>query len=272
MRISSADWSYPLFAVNSKTATLRNVQSTHWGGNIFDAWDTDKNNYIDEPAPLPAGVYTENSVDGHISIVDPFRMLIWDYSTFSVSNWTTSTYNIWDITGTGVAVPLEGNRPNSRGGRGAGFNSASGNIRPEEVQADMIRHASVFQFTYNRKGDDNKVWFVAPAARSDGQHFGENFPLEGVRLQLNPALSDADFNAWGLGESAKRVARSLQVYGMYLGDNGGNFSIYRQRLSNNSTTSDNLWNTAAPGMFADMQKIPSSAFRVLEPGHVYKFQ
>jgi hypothetical protein len=57
---------------------------------------------------------------------------------------------------------------------------------------------------------------------------------EGARLQLNPALTDADFEAMGLSAAGKIVARALQQYGMFLIDTGGSPKIMAENLSDNT--------------------------------------
>jgi hypothetical protein len=175
---------------------------------------------------------------------------------------TCTTFNIWDLRGTGVA-DSEGERWLMRGGRGSGFPEIAGLLRPEELREGQIRHALVFTFTKNRRADDDRRIFVPPAARSDGRHIGAQYPIEGMRFQLNPALTDKDFDVWGLNREGKAVARALQTYGMFDGDNGGAMKLQVQLLAPSAEENFKKWETLFPGLFDNLEKIPTDQFRVV---------
>lgn len=269
VKVSNDTWSYPIHVVDSDRLPWVSIKSD----KIFDAWDTDFNGYADVFAPIPPEAWPEQTTDGHLIVVDPFKKLAWECSRFRRLNDgepACTTFNIWDLTGTGCGVPLQGERWNMRGGRGSGLPEIAGLVRPEEIEAGEIRHALVFANQKNRQGDKGKAWFVSPASRSDAQYQGEQYPLEGARFQLDPTLTEADFDRMGLGRAAKVMARALQKYGMYLGDNGGNFTIYLQVLDPNPERSKALWNQRCPGIYEDMQKIATRLFRVLDYGEIHK--
>ena len=93
------------------------------------------------------------------------------------------------------------------GGRAGRFSShrpgipyLAGLIRAEEVRAGRIDHAIAFAF------DGSAPTFIAPpATKSDGVGQPDGL-AEGARLRLNPALTDADFEAWGLSYVGKLIA------------------------------------------------------------------
>src|SRR5437588_243542 len=64
-----------------------------------------------------------------------------------------------------------------------------------------------------------------PPPHNDGSSSDPSALMEGTRLQLDPSLNvDAlQIPAW-----EKPVARAMQVYGMYLRDQGGSFAIYAE--------------------------------------------
>lgn len=231
----------------------------------FDTWDQDRDGRTEAGVPIDATMWPENTSDGHIVIVDPFRKLSWEMSKYTgifdgVINCTT--FNIWDVTGTGVGDPNEGFRWQARGGRGAGFPVIAGLIRPEELEHGVIKHAMVFTFSKNRED-----WFVYPAARSDGGYPGTQYPMEGMLFQLDPTLTEADFDAWGLTKEAKIVARALQEYGMYNGDNGGAMALQFQLLDPDAAVHAQKLDAMFPGFRNAIKKIPTDRFRVVDTGY-----
>jgi hypothetical protein len=231
----------------------------------FDTWDQNRDGRTEAGVPIDDTMWPENTSDGHIIVVDPFRKLSWEMSKYTgiVDGLIRcTTFNIWDLTGKGVGDPNEGFRWQARGGRGSGFPVIAGLIRPEELKHGEINHALVFVFSKNR--DD---WLVYPAARTDGGNEGNQYPMEGMLFQLDPSLTEADFNAWGLTHEAKIVARALQKYGMYVGDNGGAMSLQVQLLDPDKEVHARKLEAMFPGFKRAVQKIPSNRFRVIDTGH-----
>ncbi len=94
-----------------------------------------------------------------------------------------------------------------------------------------------------------------PGLAADGVGvLGTDVP-EGSRLQLDPSLTSADFDRWGLSAPAKVIATALQRYGMYVVDNSGSSKIYLE---------DRLTAGWDAGIDRNLtSKIPWSAFRVV---------
>jgi hypothetical protein len=227
----------------------------------FDIWDTDNDKFSNVPVPINESMWGEQTADGHISIIDPFHNMLWEMSRYKgITNdlINCSTFNIWDLTGTGVGDPNEGLRSKTRGGRGSGFPVIAGLIRPEEILSGEIRHALAFTFDSVKRED---VYY--PACRSDGKSNLFNAPVEGMLFQLNPELSDADFDNWGLSTSAKIVARTLQKYGMYLCDCGGPMALQLQLLDKDVNVSRQKWDEKAPGLYTTIKNIPTNQFRLI---------
>ena len=236
---------------------------------IFDWWDMDRDGWSDVGVPLAESMWPEATVDGHIIIIDPARNVAWEMSRFQWIDHVPhcTTFNIWALTGSGVGNPNEGDRWGTRGGRGSGFPIIAGLLRPEELGSDRIRHALTFTFSEIRMGDDGSNMFIhPPACRSDGDVIGSQYPVAGMRFQLDPAATDADFAAWGLTEEARMVARTLQNYGMFLGDRGGDMKIQVQLLSENASRHRAEWDLAAPGLYRAIEKIPTNRLRVVYTG------
>lgn len=227
----------------------------------FDIWDPDNDKFSNVPAPIDSTMWGEQTADGHISIVDPYHNMLWEMSRYKgIYNdlINCSTFNIWDLTGKGVGDPNEGLRSGTRGGRGSGFPVIAGLIRPEEIQSGEIRHALAFTFDSVMKED---VYY--PGCRSDGKADLNDAPAEGMLFQLNPELSDADFDNWGLSASAKIVARTLQKYGMYLCDCGGPMALQLQLLDKDVNISRQKWDEKAPGLYTTIIHIPTNQFRLI---------
>ncbi len=227
----------------------------------FDIWDPDNDRVTEVPAPVNDSMWGEQTADGHISIVDPIYGILWEMSRFRgiFNNFINcSTFNIWDLTGPGVGDPNEGLRAKARGGRGSGFPVIAGLIRPEEIRSGEIRHALCFTFDSVKRND---IYY--PACRSDGKSDLFDAPAEGMLFQLNPELSDADFDKWGLSPGARIVARALQKYGMYLCDCGGPMALQLQLHDKDVNISRQKWDEEAPGLYETIKHIPTSQFRLL---------
>jgi hypothetical protein len=253
-------YTIPVWVVNSDELPQHHAVSPY----PFDTWDQDLDGVTEATVPVAAGMYAEATRDGHIAIIDLFKGMSWEMSRYQgllKGRVRCTTFNIWDLTGPGVGDGNEGVRWTARGGRGSGFPIVAGLIRPEALSAGEIRHALVFTFPKNRK----RV-FVAPASRTDGRWVGSEYPLEGMRLQLDPTLTNADFDAWGLTREARVVARALQHYGMFDGDNGGAMALQPQLLGPTPREHRARWESLAPGFYDSVQRIPTRHFRVVDTG------
>jgi hypothetical protein len=157
----------PVWVVNSDNVQPVKVKSQYG----FDWWDRNRDGWIDLGVPITEDMWAEPTPDGHITIIDPFKKLAWEMSRFywrAGGGPNSSTFNIWDITGSGAGNPQQGRRWKARGGRGSGFPVIAGLIRPEEISSGEIRHAMVFTFPKKRKAEDGNKIFLPPACRSDG--------------------------------------------------------------------------------------------------------
>ncbi len=259
----------PIWVINSENMPQHRIKSK----KIFDTWDQDRDNWTDITVPISPKMWSEPTHDGHMIIIDPFKMIAWEMSRFTWKNFpqgkipTSSTFNVWDLKGKGYANPLEGKRWHQRGGRGSGFPVLAGLIRAEELKQGEIRHALMFNFTPTRKGTGDKELFIAPpACRSDGQGEGRQYPIQGMRFQLNPELTDADFERWGLSREGKIIARALQRYGMYLADDGGAMSIGLQLLAPSQEGNLRQWESLFPGLYRSVKRIPTEELRIVFTG------
>jgi hypothetical protein len=102
--------------------------------------------------------------------------------------------------------------------RGAGLPYLAGLIRPWELEQGRIEHAIAFAVNYPSR------FHVYPATKSDGKGLIPDLP-SGARLQLDPSLTEKDFQAWGLSREGQVIAKALQEYGMILANGGGHPKI-----------------------------------------------
>ncbi|MBF8275172.1 MAG: hypothetical protein HW390_245 [Candidatus Brocadiaceae bacterium] len=260
-------YTIPVWVVNSKNIPHVKMRSDV----IFDTWDKDRDGWSDVGVPLTETMYPEPSPEHHLCIVDPLKNTAWEFGYYTRMEDGTprcTTFNIWDLTGSGVGNPFEGRRWRARGGRASGFPLIAGLLRPEELAAGEIRHALAFGFVQNRgdKDDVYETFIYPPACRSDGKFEGTQYPVEGMRFQLDPTLGEKDFNAWGLNREGKIVARALQKYGMFLGDSGPAMALWPQLLGPSKEENLKRWEELYPGFYKNVEKIPTSKFRVLYTG------
>jgi hypothetical protein len=262
----SRSYTIPIWVVDASRMSPVAVRSD----KIFDWWDSNRDGWSDVGAPLSPMMWAEQTNDGHICVIDPHLNTAWEMSRFA---WPSpdppqcTTFNIWNLRLSGHGNPEEGYRWGTRGGRASGFPEIAGLVRPEELDVGEIRHALVFTFSEIRRADDGrKIFYYPPACRSDGSAIGANFPIMGMRFQLDPTLKDSDFTRWGLTSEAKIVARALQKYGMFLGDRGGDMKIQVQLLSKDPNQHLSLWEDHAPGLYRSIEKIPTERFRIVYTG------
>ena len=266
IRLAQA-YTIPVWVVNSNNIPHVKMQSKI----IFDTWGKDRDGCSDVGVPLTETMWAEPTREHHLCIVDPFKNTAWEFGYYTRMEDGTprcTTFNIWDLTGSGVGNPFEGRRWRARGGRASGFPLIAGLLRPEELADGEIRHALAFGFVHNR-GDKNDVYqtfMYPPACRSDGTFEGKQYPIEGMRFQLDPTLGEKDFNAWGLNREGKIVARALQKYGMFLGDSGAAMVLWPQLLGPSKEENLKRWEELYPGFYKNVEKIPTSKFRVLYTG------
>lgn len=260
----------PIWVVDSGKMPLVRVRSDR----IYDTWDKDNDGWSDDGVPLVKEMWGEPTEDGQICIIDPARNLLWDISTYRWSRKglgdypTATTLDVWNLKGSGMYPPgEEGTRWVLRGGRGSGIPALAGIIRPEELEVGEIRHALCFSFTKMRGSlVDRQHIFLPPASRSEGNSIGRQYPIEGMRLQLDPSLTDKDFDRWGLTREGRIVASALQRYGMYLGLGGGAMKLEVQLLGPSREANLREWERRFPGFYKTIKKIPTDRLRVLYTG------
>jgi hypothetical protein len=261
---SFTGWTIPLFVIDSQASPKRNIKTT--GDSFNPDVDPDRDG-IAVDIPIPEGVWPDPKTDGHMLLIDPYVRKSWDFSRaqhLSDGSWTTSGLTIWDLDGPGYREPFSGSYWWNYGVRGSGFPLIAGLIRPEEIEAGEVKHALVFASPINQKSRTAKTKQQVcspPASKTDGYGIGSKYILEGARLQLDPNL---DLDSLNLSPATKVIARAMQKYGMYNGDNSTDFKIYFQNLG----TDGGKWRDY--NFFEDLKNIPIDKFMVLKCNIVTK--
>lgn len=259
-------YTIPVWVVASEQLDHVKVRSDR----IFDFWDRDRDGWSDVGVPMTREMWPEQTSDGHLCIIDPVLGKAWEMSRFTWADGQPprcTTFNIWDLSGRGYGDHNEGSRWQTRGGRGSGFPEIAGLLRPEEIEAGDIRHALVFTFSEVRCGSGGDAMFIQPpACRADGTVEGSQYPIEGMRFQLDPAAGDREFTSWGLSSEARMVARALQTYGMYLCDRGGDMKLQVQLLAKTESEHIRLWNERSGNLYSAIERIPTDRLRIVYTG------
>lgn len=195
--------------------------------------------------PVPESASGAPGTDGHLVVVHPATGREWGLwrARWTGGGWRATNAYTYDTTWD--AAP-----PRGFGSRGAGLPYLAGLVRRYEVDSGRIRHAVAFGFPRP------SCAATAPASKSDGPGHPDTDLPEGARLQLDPALDDEDFAAWGLNDSARVVARALQEYGMVVVDVSGRPKVY---LEAEQTA---RWGNALHA--TSLAGVPMQAFRVLD--------
>jgi hypothetical protein len=215
LAVNTFEWTIPVYWVELAEAPRFDVTciSTSHFNRLVDA-DRDG---VARDVPIPFGAAPDPQDDRHMCVADWRAGVAYDFLQAErhwPGVWRARAVDRWDLAGSGV------HPPGVSGCRGSGFPLLAGLIRPEEVAAGEIRHALALAVPANLP-----YFFVPPASTTDGFATEPLVLPEGTRLQLDPAL---DLETLALTPAGMVVARALQRYGAYVGDNAGGFALYAQ--------------------------------------------
>lgn len=203
--------------------------------------------------PIPTGARVAAGTDAQMIVIDTTTGR--EYGFFHGRWTTTGGYEVDN--GYSYSIQYDG-APASFGSRGAGVTYYAGLIRPWEIRAGVINHAIAFAY-------DSPIATkcIYPATQTDGPSTNPYAIPEGARIQLNPALPEADFDRMGLSNAGRIVARALQQYGMILIDTGGSPKIMAEDLIDNPFAAES-WADPDLGYTKEViAGIPYTEFRVL---------
>jgi hypothetical protein len=213
--INIEQWSIPVYYIDLPETPTREVYDYYPGefGRGFE-WP--------RAIPIPDNMARQSPSAGYIAIVDKTRALEWDLSQASKNTngvWMTGFGVVTNLRGSGVSSPWnEAEQPHEAASAlPSGFPLSPGLIRLDEVKAGEIPHALMIASPGIRSGV-----FVRPASTARLHRTGfapsdTGLPL-GARLQLDP---DFNIETSGLSPTGKIIARALQTYGAYVGDQAG---------------------------------------------------
>ena len=213
--INIDQWSVPVYYIDMAETPTRTVYDYYTGvyGRGFE-WP--------RAIPIPDDMARLNPSAGYIAIVDKTRGLEWDLNQANKNDdgiWMTGFGVVTSLRGSGVSEPWnEVEQANEAASAlPSGFPLSAGLIRLDEIRTGRIPHALMLA----SPGIRSDV-FVRPASTARLQYSGfapseTGLPL-GARLQLDP---DFNIESSGLSPTGKIIARALQTYGAYVGDQAG---------------------------------------------------
>lgn len=194
--------------------------------------------------PIPTNALAAKGSDAQIIIWKTDSGDEWGFwKAFPNSDGTWSATNGYHYNTNWTGVP-----PKGFISRGGGLPYLAGLIRPWEITQGRIDHAIAFAYDYPTNE------YIYPATKSDGNGIYPDMP-EGTKLQLDPKLTEADFDRWGLSTAGKIIARALQKYGMIIIDRSGHPKIYAE-YENTAK-----WNSQITAK--TVSTIPYSSFKVI---------
>ncbi len=244
-------YTIPVYTFDS--ATPRHTVRLSGYFSAYDDGDDSRVGFGESPTitnvPVPPGAESGDGSDGQIVFLDHAshtEYSFWQWRRNSAGNFTaTNGYRYH------TSADYHGRFADGLAGRGAGLPYFAGLVRRWEIDSGRIDHALAFAY------ESPAPTFVYPASKTDGDGVAGVDVPEGARLQLNPSLTEADFDSWGLSGPARIIARALQQYGMYVVDNSGSSKLY---LEDRKTAG---WDDSVTRDL--VSDIPWSAFRVVAP-------
>lgn len=211
--------------------------------------------------PIPAGTKVPPGSDGHIAILDPTTGKAFGIWQAQYDSTTDSWSGSW-----GGMTSLDGNGVDQSGSATAtNLARYAGVVTADEFSVAVandtgINHALVFSTDLAGPG------YAGPATKSDGINIaGVAIPLpEGSRIQLDPTI---DIDAIpGITDGEKVIAKTLQTYGAYVGDQGSARMAFEFEAVPDATSTNPgaVWaNAGLSWDYYDMVNIPWSQLRVL---------
>jgi hypothetical protein len=244
-------YSFPVYFVDSSTPR-HDVRCEKYRCGLL-SWGRLRHADVLEGVPIPDQMRPSRGSDSSVIIIDVEQGL--EYNLWQVrrteDGWAASNGSVYSIFANGT--------PAEYGSRGAGVPYYAGLIRPWEIRRGRIEHA--IAFAYPTPARDRCVY---PASKTDGRSRDRYAIPEGARLQLDPALTEDDFNRMGLDHTGKIIARAMQEYGMILIDISGRPKIVAENLRDNPYATEQ-WTDPDLNLHAwTISAIPHTAFRVLE--------
>ena len=180
----------------------------------------------------------KNSEEGdrHAIVVDPSNRMLYEFfqAKKTDNGWTANQASIFDLKSNKL-------RPDGwTSADAAGLPIFPAVVRYDELQRGLVDHAMRVTVPRTRRA------YVTPATHFASQANDANLPRMGERLRLK-----ADYDISGFSPEAQAILKGLKKYGMFVADNGLEWSI--------SVAPDER----IPQMHDEFRKIKGSAFEVV---------
>lgn len=213
--------------------------------------------------PIPAGTKIPTGSDGQVSVADPGRGQV--FSIWQANSSTTPWHASW-----GAQVPLYGDglessvasQGSSTGSRLSRFSSV---VRASEMTAAVAAGYAAIPHALFFSTDVASAAVRYPARVGDGANgAGVATPIpEGARVQLDPSINVDGIT--GITTWERIIAKTLQKYGAYCGDNGGARMAFIFEHLGTTSGENQAYVDVYSGIFDyyDMTHIPWSSLRVL---------
>ena len=178
----------------------------------------------------------EGDIDRHALIVDPANRMLYEFYQMRKTDngWTASGAAIFDLKSNKL-------RPDGwTSADAAGLPIFPATVRFDEIKRGMVEHAMRFGVSKTRRS------YVYPATHYASSYTDLNLPRMGERLRLKK-----NFDISGFSPAAQAILKGLKKYGMFVADNGLDWTI--------SVAPD----SRIPVMHEEFSRIKGSAFEVV---------
>jgi len=179
----------------------------------------------------------EGDLDRHALVVDPAKGMLYEFYQMRKTDkgWIASGAAIFDLKSNKL-------RPDGwTSADAAGLPIFPATVRYDEIKRGMVEHAMRIGVGKTRRS------YVYPATHYASKDTDENLPRMGERLRLKK-----NFNISGFSPEAQAILKGLKKYGMFVADNGLDWTI--------SVAPD----SRIPLLHEEFSKIKGSAFEVVE--------
>lgn len=179
----------------------------------------------------------EGDIDRHALIVDPTNRMLYEFYQMRKTDkgWVASGAAIFDLKSNKL-------RPDGwTSADAAGLPIFAATVRYDEIQRGMVEHAMRVGVGKTRRA------YVSPATHYASRDTDENLPRMGERLRLKK-----NFDISGFSPEAQAILKGLKKYGMFVADNGLDWTI--------SVVPD----SRIPLLHEEFSRIKGSAFEVVE--------
>lgn len=249
-------YSYPVYFVDGSSPRW-DVSCTEYKCNIWSPVEVIKTHLLKD-VPIPPNARPSSGSDAHLIIIDITNLAEYDLRGL------TQTSTDWSVKNGAVYNLLWDGTPTRYGTGGAGVPYYAGLVRPWEIAQGHIDHA--LAFAYPSPALERCVY---PASKTDGETTHPYAIPEGARVQLDPDLTDDDFERMGLDRAGIIIAKALQQYGMFLVNDSGRPKIYIENLADNPYT-DRTWSDPDLNLTnKSIINIPLSYYRVIALPEAY---